>query len=435
MKISDVFTYSFNAIKLRKLRSGLTILGLVIGIAAIVALVSFTQGLQNTIITQLETGLSTDTIIVIPQSGLGGSDSGFKLLVNDTTAINGLTPQIETSAAVIQRTTYIPSPRHQGLAVNIVGVDFEKIATIYDTTFEAEAGTINLNPQNEIVIIGKHVSKPWENGTVLYNVGSHIEIVWTNSTARPPENKTYIGFVAAVLKEVGDVPSGQNANSTSMSQAQSLFGTFFNSFSPGRLISDSSIYIPISQAKNFFGTEECNQIVVKLSDSNQTTIDNVSKKISDSFNGEVTIISSRAVLNSLSSVFSVIQLFLGGIAVIALIVAGIGIMNIMIVSLIERTQEIGLLKALGMKNHTVLSIFLGESVIISLIGTPTGIVLGWGLANVIAIVFSGSTLIPSLSLMTIAGALAFGVSASVLFTLYPAWRASKLKPVEALRYG
>jgi putative ABC transport system permease protein len=140
------------------------------------------------------------------------------------------------------------------------------------------------------------------------------------------------------------------------------------------------------------------------------------------------------VLNSLSSVFSVIQLFLVGIAVIALLVAGIGIMNIMIVSLIERTREIGVLKALGMKSRTVLSIFLAESVIISLIGTPTGIALGWVLANVIAFAFSGATLRPVLSYPIVIGALAFGLGASVAFTLYPAWRASKLKPVEALRY-
>jgi len=89
------------------------------------------------------------------------------------------------------------------------------------------------------------------------------------------------------------------------------------------------------------------------------TIDKVSKLITDEFAGEVSVISSTAVLNLLGSVFSIIELFLVGIAAISLLVAGIGIMNIMIVSLIERTREIGILKALGMKSRTVLAIFLG----------------------------------------------------------------------------
>jgi putative ABC transport system permease protein len=195
-------------------------------------------------------------------------------------------------------------------------------------------------------------------------------------------------------------------------------------------------------------------IVVKLKNSDKTTIDSASEAITDAFNGEVSVISSTAVLDILSSVFSIIQLFLVGIAAISLLVAGIGIMNIMIVSLIERTREIGILKALGMKSRTVLLIFLSESVIIGLIGALIGIALGWGLANVVAIIFSGGglfqgiggnqastrigggglTITPVLTPTVLVGALVFGIGVSVIFALYPAWRASKLKPVEALRY-
>ena len=131
-----------------------------------------------------------------------------------------------------------------------------------------------------------------------------------------------------------------------------------------------------------------------------------------------------------------------GFLVFTLLVAGIGIMNIMIVSLIERTREIGILKALGMKSRTVLTIFLGESVIIGLIGAVVGIVLGWILANVTARILGsgvfggggGFTITPLLTPEVLLGALGFGVGVSVIFALYPAWRASKLKPVEALRY-
>ncbi len=438
MRTRDVFGYSFSAIKLRKLRAGLTTLGVVIGIAAIVALLSITQGLQNTITMQLETGLATDTLIVSPGrsffseggagvgSGFGDGNSDFKLFINDTETINALYPDIELSAARIQRTVYIQTPE-RGFLINVIGIDFAEYTDLYSTTFIAESGAINVNPENSEVVIGKTLQDPWENGTLLFNVNDEVEIIWTNATARPPKNESYTGQITAVLKEIGGFGFGG--------------------------LSDMGVYIPISQAQSFFDTDECNQIIVKLADSNQATIDSVSELITDAFNGEVSVISSTAVLNLLGSVFSIIQLFLAGIAAISLLVAGIGIMNIMIVSLIERTREIGILKALGMKSRTVLMIFLGESVIIGLIGAVLGLGLGWVLANVVAVVFSGGgpfagiggsqatrvgasgmDIIPVLTPTVLIGALGFGIGVSVIFALYPAWRASKLKPVEALRY-
>lgn len=438
MRATDIFGYSFSAIKLRKLRAGLTTLGVVIGIAAIVALLSITQGLQNTITNQLETGLATDTLIVtagrsvLGQGGagiggnLGGSDSGFTLLVNDTTTINGLSPNIEGSVAILQRAVYFNNSE-RSFIVNVVGVDFAQYKAIYGSnTFVAETGTINSNPANDEIVIGNTLHDPWRNGTLLYSVGDNVAIVWTNATARPPKNETYTGTISAVLHKIGGFSFGGP--------------------------SDTGVYIPIAQAQSFFATDECNQIIVKLSNSDQATIDNVSELITNAFDGEVSVISSTAVLNIIGSVFSVIQLFLVGIAAISLLVAGIGIMNIMIVSLIERTREIGILKALGMKSRTVLLIFLGESVIIGLIGAAVGIGLGWGLANIVAIVFSGGgpfaggggqtasvgtvglNIVPVLTPIVLLGALGFGIGVSVIFALYPAWRASKLKPVEALRY-
>lgn len=439
MRTRDVFSYSFSAIRLRKLRAGLTTLGVVIGIAAIVALLSITQGLQNTITSQLQTGLATDTLIVSPGrsvfsqggagigGGIGGSDSGFKLLFNDTATIDGLSPDIAGSVAIIQRAVYFNSSE-RSFVINVLGVDFAQYVAIYGSnTFVAESGAINLNPQNGEVVIGNTLHDPWKNGTLLYNVDENVEIIWTNATARPPKNETYTGQITAVLTEIGGFSFGGP--------------------------SDTGVYIPISQAQSFFDTDEVSQIIVKLKNSDQATIDRVSELITDAFKGEVSVISSTAVLALLGSVFSIIQLFLVGIAAISLLVAGIGIMNIMIVSLIERTREIGILKALGMKSRTVLLIFLGESVIIGLIGALVGIGLGWVLANVTAIIFSGGgpfagigggqatgvggggmDIVPVLTPTVLVGALGFGIGVSVIFALYPAWRASKLKPVEALRY-
>jgi len=428
LKARDVLSYSFSAIRLRKLRAGLTTSGVVIGIAAIVALLSITQGLQANITKQLQTGFATDTLIVSVGEGLGagvgsragGANSGFKLLVNDTQIINNIT-NVETSMALIERTALIGNGT-ENLNTTIVGVDFAEYASIYSSTFVSESGEIPQNPENEVIVVGERISDPEDNGKLFCSTNDVVEIIWTNASTLPAVNETYTGNVTAVLKEIGG----------------------FGIIGP----SDYDVYIPLSQAQSFFGTDECNTIIVKLANDDKTTIDNATQAIENAFSNQVSVTSATAVLNILSNVFSVIQLFLAGIAAISLLVAGIGIMNIMIVSLMERTREIGILKAFGMKNRTVLSVFLSESVIIGLIGAVVGIALGWVLANVVAIAFRGGGTFGGSQAATTGGmritplltptvtilALVFGVGVSAIFALYPAWRASKLKPVEALRY-
>ncbi len=439
MKTIDIFGYSFSAIKLRKLRAALTTLGVIIGIAAIVALLSITQGLQATITGQLNQGLSANTLIVTAGSGgalpgaggagdgggfggggggFGGGttdNSGFKLFVNRTNEINALSEDIDTSIAVISHVGFIETDA-LNRSVTIYGVDFNDYSNLYSTTFVAASGTIPTNPSGNEVVVGTRVNQPGQNGTIFFDVGNSINISWTNATVLPPVNETTTASVAAVLQKIGGFGLGGP--------------------------SDTGVYIPIDRAQSFLGTDEADMIIVKLKSSDNATITNVSKLITDHFSNQVSVISSTAVLSLLTNIFSLLQLFLGGIAAISLLVAGIGIMNIMIVSLIERTREIGILKALGMKSRTVLTIFLGESVIIGLIGAIVGIVLGWILANITASVLGsgvfggggGFTITPLLTPEVLVGALAFGVGVSVIFALYPAWRASKLKPVEALRY-
>ncbi len=436
MKTSDIFGYSFSAIKLRKLRASLTILGVVIGIAAVVALLSITQGLQTTITGQLQQGLSTDTLIVTAGSGGGFSgssgggfggggsggfgggtsdSSGFSLYANNTDEINALSSDISSSVAVIIKAGYVQAD-NINQTVTIYGVDFNSYSQLYNTTFVAESGTVPTNPSMNLAVVGTRVNQPGQNGTIYFSIGDKINMSWTNATTLPPVNETFTAEVSGVLKPIGGFGMGGP--------------------------SDTGVYIPIETAQSFFGTQKCDQIVVQLTNSDNATITDVSKAIVEHFSGQVSVTSSTAVLSTLNSVFSILQLFLAGIAAISLLVAGIGIMNIMIVSLIERTREIGILKALGMKSRTVLTIFLGESVIIGIIGAVVGIVAGYGLAIVVAQILGsgiiggagGFTLTPVLTPTVLAGALAFGVGVSVIFALYPAWRASKLKPVEELRY-
>ena len=427
MKIFDVFGYSFNAIKLRKLRAALTTLGVIIGIMAIVALLSITQGLQTNIADQLNRGLSANSLIVIPgssdsdQDGLtvgssGGMDnSGFNLYLNSTAEIEGLSPDIESALAIIQRSGYVKAD-NLNRRVTIYGVDFALYSQVYNNTFFAETGTIPVNPSKNAVVIGSSIADPRQNGTQLIAAGNDMKLFWLNATTLPPVNETYTTQINGILGVIGGFGIGGP--------------------------SDTGVYIPLSTAKDFFGTDACNMIIVTLTNSDKATVTAVENLIKEHFAGQVTVVSPTAILSILESIFSTIQLFLGGIAAISLMVAGVGIMNIMIVSLIERTREIGILKALGMKNRTVLAIFLGESIIIGLMGAILGIIGGWVLANVTATVlasgiFGGGNfaLTPLLTPGVFFGALGFGVGVSVIFALYPAWRASKLKPVDALRYA
>jgi len=425
MKTRDVFSYAFSAIKLRKLRAGLTTLGVVIGIAAIVALLSLGQGFQNAITAQFQKGFATNTLIVSPR-GLQG-ESSYQLFVNDTKTIEGI--QNVTSAVPIVQKTVQAKIGERTFVTNVAGVNFSQYTNVYSNTFVAQKGSILSNPENESIVIGARIHDPWQNGTILANVGDNVVINWTFGF--PRQSKNYTGHIDAVLAEVGGF---------------SLGGP-----------SDLGIYVPIQWAEHFFDSSEVNSIIVQLKDSEDATIESTSTSIRNAFGGQVSVTSSTAILSTIGTIFSVIELFLAGIAGISLLVAGIGIMNIMIVSLMERTREIGILKALGMKGRTVLLIFLGEAVIIGILGATIGIGLGLGLAEVFARVGfaamgqsagggaglrpgaavnqgTGLAISPVLTPSVFVGAFAFGILVSVVFALYPAWRASKLKPVDALRY-
>jgi len=428
MKARDIFSYAFSAIRLRKLRAGLTTLGVVIGIAAIVALLSLSQGFQNTITLQFEKGLATNTLLISSRS-FGMTESSYPLYINDTKVIDGI-PNVTGSVALIQKSCYVNSSRGTFL-LSLTGVDFAKYASIYGSTFvAAEGGTIPSTPDPETIVIGARIHDPWKNGTILADVNDAVEVTWTNTTfvnGFPVRvNSTYTGHASAVLTEIGGFSFGGP--------------------------SDTGIYIPISQAQSFFGTDQCDAILVDLVNSDNDTVTGVSEAIKNAFGGQVSATSPTAILDVISTAFASIELFLAGIGGISLLVAGIGIMNIMIVSLMERTREIGILKALGMKGRTVLLIFLSEAIIIGLLGAAIGIGLGWGLAEVFArfsfaamgggrnarvnqaAAMGNLSISPVLSPTLFAGAFAFGLIVSVVFGIYPAWRASKLRPVEALRY-
>jgi putative ABC transport system permease protein len=202
MKAQDIFSYAFGAIKLRKLRAALTILGVVIGITAVVALLSITQGMQMTVTGELQRGFAADTIVVMKNSA-GGASSNFKLYANYTDTINGLSPVIDTSFATIMQPGYLQVGDDIHFASGIVGLNFSAYQSIYSKTFTAQTGTIPLNPGDDEIVIGAHVSDPMYNGTKFLQAGDNVTLVWINATTIPYTNTSYTTRVAGVLPKNG----------------------------------------------------------------------------------------------------------------------------------------------------------------------------------------------------------------------------------------
>jgi putative ABC transport system permease protein len=212
---------------------------------------------------------------------------------------------------------------------------------------------------------------------------------------------------------------------------------------------DDQVFVPLSTALyrlvgggRFRGSSVISQIVVKASDS-----DNVDQVVSDvtllmrDRHGTVegaddfTITSQESTLETATQVSDTLTIFLGGIAGISLMVGGIGIMNIMLTTVTERTHEIGLRKAIGAKRRDILMQFLVESMVLSLVGGLIGAALGWGVAQLMGQVqISGSTITPVVGLDAVLLATLFSIAVGLFFGIYPATRAARLQPVDALRY-
>jgi len=429
MKVRDTLSYSFSAIRLRKLRSGLTTLGIVIGIAAIVSLLSFTAGFQVSITNQLERGFATDTLIVMPgnlfQMPGATSSNDFSLYLNDTNTIRGV-DGVEIATPVMSKLGSVQSG-NMSLDLSIRGINYTEYEAIYSTTFAADMGAIPSNPANDSVVIGHSIYDPWNNGTLFAEVGDTLTLNYTYRDNGVTHQNSINATVVAVLGEIGGTSLGGGP-------------------------SDTGIYITTDAATTLFGSSDVSSIVVKLVSDDKSLIDTVSTNIETLFNNDVTAISSTSILSIVDTMLGTVGLLLGGIAAISLLVAGVGIMNIMIVSLMERTREIGILKALGAKNRAVLGVFLSEALLIGLLGGAFGIGAGMLIANVIAGALAGGhfgmasssgfssnagnlfgTITPILTPSLMFWAMFYGVFVSVLFGLYPAWRASKLDPVDALR--
>jgi putative ABC transport system permease protein len=303
-------------------------------------------------------------------------------------------------------------------------VNFSQFIGVYPDRFEFE--TVEGSPaewKNNSIIVGYKVNHPNETETAFAQAGDIINMAYAKTVIPQVEETRNFTVVGTLLKK----------------------GT------PGITNFDYWIFIPLDTAREIFTSQESDLIFVKVFDPE--TSEHVADKVEGLFPPyQVSILVPATFISQVDYIIGLIQLFLTSVASISLLVAGIGIMNITSVSVMERTREIGIMKAIGAKSTTILTIFLTETALIGLggiIDVPTGYGLSYLLSIIVSRFMGGgqegggvfqnpetqqNIITPIFSPAWAIGALVFGVVVCILFGLYPARKAAKLDPVKALRY-
>jgi putative ABC transport system permease protein len=402
--MKDLFFLAFNNLRRRKLRSGLTMIGIFVGIAAVVALISLGQGLQGYITEEFEK-LGSDKIFIQTKGmgppGSAGSDS-LKLTSKDQKVIENV-KGVEWVAGYLMK-------QGQAKFKGELGVGFTTGVLPKDLDFMIETGTLE-------IVEGRSIKKGDKYKVVVGNNHAYGDI-WEKTL----EIGSTILIEDVEFKVIGIVGKiGNPSDDGNLYVPKEVLKEILN-------IEDEESYFIVKTAQGFDTEEVSETIERKLRRSRGE------KEEQETF----TVQTSEQLLNTFSDIFAVVQAILVGIAAISLLVGGIGIMNTMYTSVLERTKEIGTMKAVGAKNSDILFIFLFESGLLGIIGGMIGIGLGIGLskaAEYIATMALGTSLFQAdTSLTLIGGALLFSFLIGASSGVLPAMQAAKLRPADALRY-
>lgn len=408
MSIAQAFLEALESLSGNKLRSGLTVLGIVIGVAAVIAMLAVGQGAQASITGSIS-GIGTNLLFVFRGDSNNNIRNPKPLTLGDTNALRDqfAAPNIEAVAPALQANGIVSFGGEQ-TSPQIFGVTPEYFQV---RNFELAEGEFiteeHLLGRASVVLLGPDVA------TKLFG---HADGV-TGETIRI-EGQPF--RVIGVLKSKGGGSFGSQDN----------FVVIPFTTAQARLIRRSTS----DRVDIIFVQAVSGDVVTKASDEIGTILRNRHRTPigADDF----TVFTQQDLLKTFQSITGILTVFLGGIAGISLLVGGIGIMNIMLVSVTERTREIGLRKALGARRRDILIQFLTESSLLSLIGGIIGIILGWlisfGVGQIAAA--RGTDFTPIVGLNAILLATIFSAAVGLFFGIYPANRAASLEPVEALRY-
>jgi len=407
MNIGQAILEAFESLSANKLRAGLTILGIVIGVAAVIAMVSIGRGAQATITDSIN-GIGTNLIFVFR----GGSEdvrNPKPITLSDAEAIAdpNQAPSVVAVAPTIQDSGKVTFGR-ESTSTSITGVTPEYETVRKYTITEGEfINQEHMLGQASVVLLGSEVA---DNlfGRQEGLVGETVRI----------EGQPF--RVIGVLGSKGG-SSFSNADNLVMVPLSTAQVRLIH-----RAVKDRVDILLVEAASPEAVPAASEEVAQILRTRHRTAIG------ADDF----TILTQQDFLTTASTITNVLTIFLGGVAAISLLVGGIGIMNIMLVSVTERTREIGLRKAVGAHKLDILIQFLAESSVLSLVGGIIGIILGYAIAFVVGQIAAANNaqISPSFSLDIILIATLFSTAVGLFFGLYPANRAANLEPVEALRY-
>ncbi len=406
MNLSQAIIEALESLSANKLRSGLTILGIVIGVAAVIAMLAAGAGAQNTITSSIS-GIGTNLLFVF-RGNLTEQVRNVKPLTSqDASALMDefLAPAVAGVAPVIQKSFTITYGGEQTTAqVNGVTPDYFTVRN-YKITEGAFITDEQVLGQASVALIGPQVAdKLFGRSDGL--VGETIRI----------EGQPFRIIGVLESKGGGSFGSQDNVLVIPFSTAQA------------RLIrrSNGQVDVIYVQAIDADAVPQASQEVADILRTRHRTALGA-----DDF----TVFTQQDFLATAQTITGVLTIFLGGVAAISLLVGGIGIMNIMLVSVTERTREIGLRKALGARKKDIMIQFLTESALLSLFGGIIGIGLGWLIGYIVGQVAaaSGTPFTPVVGLSSVLLATLFSTAVGLFFGIYPANRAANLEPVEALR--
>jgi len=402
MNIYDVVKLAWKQLTQRRLRTILTILAVAVGVMVIIALSSHARGIYVSFIANFER-LGPTTIIV--------SSTGTRLLSDvDVYRISEL-PGV---SIVIPMRTLSGNVEGLNVRATVVGIRASELKELLGGDMNLLKGNPLTDTPIPIALIGYNIAYDQSSGSEVVDVSQTIAVrVGT---------RTYIFSVVGILN---------------------YYGSSFLLSSP-----DDSIYIPLDYFRRVSGVQGYSVVIVKASDVN--VVSDVADNIRMLLGARARVTTVQSVVNTFTNILNQMNLLLVSIASTSFIAAGLGTFNIMMVSVLERVREIGLLKALGMSDTTVLLLYLIQGLLIGLIGGLSGFGLGIVLSQALTHIFSltigprspgpGPQTNPFTSYTPVLDpqytliAVVLSLTTTAVASIYPSWRASKLSPVEALRY-